>query len=116
MNGTYNGASGEMSSTIRLNVVLYREGEYWVGHCVELDIATSDPDQEKAWRDIQTLIRAQITYATEKDSSFEHLFRPNSAELSRMVATGRDQGEIVLLIDGKTGAHPSAAVLRKTAA
>lgn len=111
-----NAENGKSPTTINLNVVLHKQGEYWVGHCVQLDILTSGPDQDKVWCDIQALIRAQIAYAVLKDPEFKNLFRPPSPELMRMMSLGRDLGQIVLVIDGRVSPSPAAVVLHKIAA
>ena len=84
---------------LRLNVVLYKEGEYWVGHCIELDILTSGTDREQVYADTQYLCVAQICYAMHNDSDFSQLFRPPSAELTKMVATATQEGQLSLHIN-----------------
>lgn len=96
--------SGAISPEIRLNVVLYRDGDCWVAHCVELDLLTSDPDRETAWNDIKDVCRGQMLFATAHDGSFEHLFRPSSPRLSKMMSLGRYEGEAPVYLDGK-GEH-----------
>jgi hypothetical protein len=93
--------SGAIPPEIKLNVVLYREGGYWVAHCVELDLLTSDPSRQKVWNDIMAVCRGQMLYAAANDDQFDHLFRPASETLSKMVSLGREEGSMRVDLDGK---------------
>lgn len=80
--------------TIHLDVVLYREGEYWVGRCVQFNIATSGRDRNQVLEDAQCICRAQIIYALQHDPDFTDLFRPADAELLKLMSMAQDEGEL----------------------
>ena len=94
--------ASRIPGSISLNVVFYRDGDDWVAHCVQLDLVTAAPTREEAWRDIQDVCRSQILFAVERDPQFECLFRPPSEQLMKMMSLGRDKGEAVIELDGKS--------------
>lgn len=102
--------------TLRLDVVLHNEGGLWVARCVQFAILTSHPNQEQAWADIQELCKAQVLYAAKHDPDLSRLFRPPSSELMKLMATARDEGQVVLSLSRYDHAAADLIWVKKHAA
>ncbi len=66
-----------------LRFVLYREGEWWFGHCLELDIVAEGATPKEALHDVLDLCASQIETAV-KHGDVESIFRPAPAEFWRL--------------------------------
>jgi len=79
------------SIRLDLQVLIYPEGEFWIAHCLETDIASEGNTPKEAlvnWIDITNL---QIkTLLAEGD--LNSLFSPAPAEIWRMYSTAEDRG------------------------
>lgn len=65
--------------SIKLNVLIYREGDNWIAHCLQMDIVAANTNVKTAEDDIIDLIKAQVTFALENDN-LGNLFKPAPAE------------------------------------
>jgi len=83
-----------------LKVFVYREGEYWVAHCVELDIVTSDTNRAKVARDIVDICAAQFAFALT-NGLHEHLFRPTNKMIERRLLEAYMSGKVEIDIQTK---------------
>jgi hypothetical protein len=70
----------EKPNAITLNILAKRDGDLWVGHCLELDIVGVADTLEALKADLNDLITAQIDYAFSNDN-LTHLFRAAPAEV-----------------------------------
>lgn len=68
------------SPKIKLNVVIYKEEDYFVAHCLQMDIVTTGETPEEAQKNMDDLIRVQVSTAFENDN-LEHLFRSAPKEI-----------------------------------
>lgn len=84
---------------LKLDIVLQREGNEWVAHCVQLDLLTTDQNEDTAFRRMQTMVVAQVAYACEHDPEFKNLFRPPSAELMRLMSMAKEAGAVNLVLN-----------------
>ena len=63
-----------------LTVLLYREEEDYVAHCLEFDIVNSTTESyETAYTELYDLVTSYINYAYENDNT-DHLYNPAPAE------------------------------------
>jgi predicted RNase H-like HicB family nuclease len=60
---------------IDLRGVVYREGDVWIAHCLELDVVAEGDTPEKAIQDAVDLCVFQIETAVE-NNDLESVFRP----------------------------------------
>lgn len=73
--------------TVQFDIVLYRRGPYWVGHCLQLDVLTSGTDPRAVEEDALRICVAQIQYAYQNDL-LEDVLRPPNPHISRMILMG----------------------------
>ncbi len=65
--------------SIKLNIVVYKEGEEWVAHCLQMDVVATNTTRDAVEKDILDLIKAQVTFAIENDN-MGALFMPAPPE------------------------------------
>lgn len=82
---------------VRLNILMYQRGERWVGHCVELGILTSGPDESTVFEDARNICAAQLVHALENDG-LDNLFRPPDAALFLKMLNARQEGSFEMEI------------------
>lgn len=72
-------------SEIRLDIraVLYREDEWWIAHCLELDLPAEGKTQREAIEALMELTETHIEQAMA-EGALESIFRPAPQELWRM--------------------------------
>jgi len=63
-----------------VNVLIKKEAEMWVAHCLELDIVATAPTEQEVEADILDLISAQVDYAFSH-GNLDHLFHPAPAQV-----------------------------------
>ena len=59
---------------IELRAVVYREGDWWLAHCLELDIVSEGKTAVAALSDVMDLCRLQVETAIN-DGDLESVFR-----------------------------------------
>jgi hypothetical protein len=69
----------ESLPTLRLNILVTAEGEQFLAHCLELDMAEGGQTPEEAVDNLIETCVAHIRYAIE-DDDLEHLFKPAPPE------------------------------------
>ena len=74
---------------VSLDVLLYRERECWVAHCLQLDLVTSSPDLATVEDDIVKICRTQVLFAYE-DDCLDGLLRPPNPEISAQILRALD--------------------------
>lgn len=91
-----------MSPSIKLNIVVYKEGEEWIAHCLQMDIVTSGKSAKAVERDIIDLIKAQVRFASD-NGNMENVFKPAPSEIWSMIGHAKrcDSRNIRLLIPHK---------------
>ncbi len=91
-----------MSPSIKLNIVVYKEGEEWVAHCLQMDIVASGRSAKAVEADIIGLIKTQMRFAID-NGNVENLFKPAPSEIWKMIGQARrcDLRSIRLLIPHK---------------
>lgn len=70
------------ASSMVFNILIKKEDEVFVAHCMELDIVATAQSIEEATNDLTDLIVAQIEYAFINDN-LDHLYRPAPPEIWR---------------------------------
>ena len=73
-----------MSPSIKLNIVVYREGEEWIAHCLQMDIVASGKSAKVVEDDIIALIKAQVRFAIDNDN-MENVFKPAPSAIWSMI-------------------------------
>jgi hypothetical protein len=73
------------SFSIPLRAVVYREGKWWLAHCLELDLVAEGATPDDALRDLTDLTILQIRTAQE-DGNLEAVFRSAPAAIWRLFA------------------------------
>lgn len=65
--------------SFNLHVLIYKEENAWLAHCLELDIVAVDANKSVVEKDIVDLISAQIESAAEHNN-IENIFKPAPAK------------------------------------
>lgn len=65
--------------SIKLNVLIYKEDDEWIAHCLQMDLVAANIDRDLVQDDIVDLIKAHVVYAIENDN-IEHIFKSAPAE------------------------------------
>ncbi|MBI4691545.1 MAG: hypothetical protein HY754_14970 [Nitrospirae bacterium] len=91
-----------MSPSIKLNIVIYKEGEDWIAHCLQMDIVASGKSAKAVEDDIIDLIKAQIHFAIDNDN-MGNIFKPAPSNIWNMIGHAKrcDSRSIRLLIPHK---------------
>ena len=66
-----------------VRIVVYRDGDAWLAHCLEFDLVAQGETAEEAARGIKDSIDAMFAYAGEH-GDFRPLYRPAPAEVWEM--------------------------------
>ena len=69
-----------MKNGMIFNILIKREGETYIAHCLELDIVATADSLDTLHSDIIDLIVAQVDYAFSNDN-LENLYHPAPAEV-----------------------------------
>lgn len=72
-----------------LRAVVYREGEWWIAHCLEMDLVAEGKTPRQALRDLLEISLAHVRYADEQ-GDLNSVFRPAPPEIWRMFSTAED--------------------------
>ena len=72
--------AGEKTGSMIFSVLVKKEGDTWVAHCLELDIVTTARSLDAAKAEMNDLIAAQVDYAFCNDN-LENLYRPAPPEV-----------------------------------
>ena len=97
------GRIGVSTRQLQLDIVQYQDGDCWMSHCVQFDLVTAAADKEESWRMAQAMCIAAICHESKVDPEFRAIFKPASAELSRMMAMARDEGSVVVAMNRHLG-------------
>jgi hypothetical protein len=68
---------------IALRFVVYREGKWWIAHCLELDLVAEGRTASAALSDLADIASTQMTAAKEA-GDFASIFRPAPPEIWAM--------------------------------
>ena len=88
--------SGSRKLRIPLRVVFYREGESWIAHCLEFDLAGDGMTREDALAVLSDAIALQAQASLECQNP-ANLFTPADGELFHKYAAGADIVDGVLI-------------------
>ncbi|MDH5541921.1 MAG: hypothetical protein OEY64_03040 [Nitrospinota bacterium] len=69
-----------MNTPMTFNVLFEKDGNAWVGHCLELDIVSSREDFESSMEEMGDLISTAVSYAFANDN-LENLYHPAPPEM-----------------------------------
>jgi len=74
---------------IDLRAVAFQEGEWWIAHCLELDLAAEGKSSADALRDLLDLVDTQIQTAVDS-GRLESVFRPAPPQIWAMFSEAAD--------------------------
>jgi hypothetical protein len=74
------------SASMIFNILIKKEDEVFVAHCMELDIVATGQSIDEATNDLIDLVVAQLEYAFMNDN-LDHLYRPAPLEVWRQFYT-----------------------------
>lgn len=60
--------------SFKFRILVKKEDDLWVAHCLELDLVAAGPTEEQVESDIIDIITEQITYCVSNDN-MDYLFR-----------------------------------------
>ncbi|MFH1116041.1 MAG: hypothetical protein V1792_19175 [Pseudomonadota bacterium] len=66
--------------SFEFRILVKKEDDLWVAHCLELDLVAAAPTEEQVESDIIDIIREQIIYCVSNDN-MDHLFRRAPEEI-----------------------------------
>jgi hypothetical protein len=72
-----------------LRAVVYQQREWWIAHCLELDLVAEGRDLQSALRDLMDISSTQLQTALEA-GDIESAFRPAPPEVWAMFARAAD--------------------------
>ncbi len=101
-----------MAASMSFNVLIKKDGETWIAHCLELDIVATAETAEKANDEIIDLIMTQLDYALANDN-MQYFYKPAPQEVWLEFFNCRKGGKIVRKFKGifeKKGPKPSQIV------
>jgi hypothetical protein len=101
------------STSLTVNILAKKEGDLWVGHCLELDIVTTSDTQEAMKKDMEDLIAAQVEYAFANDD-LAHLFRPAPMEVWEEFYQCKSMTEDKILMESKSKPFVPPWIIAKT--
>lgn len=73
------------SSEGLLTSLEYKDGDYFIAHCLEFDIVAQGKTREEARHNLAELIKEQFAFAIEKDIEEKVLFKPAPAKYWELV-------------------------------
>lgn len=71
---------GATATSMIFNVLIKKDGNLYIAHCLELDIVATSEDERKMKTDILDLIKAQVDYAFSHDN-LGNLYHPAPPEV-----------------------------------
>lgn len=85
-----------MTETMRLDfqVLMYREDEFWIAHCLETDLVGEGATADEAVRTLVDISNVQVQAAIES-GDLASIFSPAPPELWRLFATALDSPSVV---------------------
>lgn len=81
----------EEKPSVPLNIVLYKDGDYWIGRCIEFDVMTSGIDEDRVREDAINICSAQWLFAF-KNGFLGNLFRPPNTVASLIMLKSVERG------------------------
>jgi len=66
--------------SFQFRILVKRQDDLWVAHCLELDLVAAAPTEEQAHRDMADIILEQVSYCIANDN-MDHLFRSAPTEV-----------------------------------
>jgi hypothetical protein len=73
-----------------LRALVYRDDEWWIAHCLELDLPAEGSTADEAIECLMELVSLQVTAAIQ-DGNLASVFTPAPGELWRLYALGQDR-------------------------
>lgn len=73
------------NALLSLNIIIYNDNKYWIAHCLELDILTSQISLGHLQDDIISMCTSQIFYALENNLLSNLLRLPNPKIVEKMI-------------------------------
>lgn len=77
---------------ISLRIVFYREAEFWIAHCLEMDVMGHDTEKKGAIKNLCEAMALQIG-ASLVANNRRNIFMPADARFFEMFAAGQDVAE-----------------------
>jgi hypothetical protein len=78
---------------VDLRVVIYRHREWWIAHCLELDLVAEGTTPTNAFRDLVDISVSQVETATEM-GNLESIFRAAPPEIWAMFSRASDAPQL----------------------
>jgi hypothetical protein len=99
-----------------VDVLLYREGDGWAAHCLQLDLVECGVTAEEAEDALAGVIQHHVQWAIE-DDDMENLFHPAPPEVWKRFFTAEPKGfrEIPISLPADRIAPPAVTMQRATA-
>ena len=86
---------GKSRFRLSLRIVLYREGDSWVAHCLENDLVGDGETRQEALESLAEAIMIQFQ-ASREFNNLANFFRPADSRIFEMFALGEDVGSAVM--------------------
>jgi predicted RNase H-like HicB family nuclease len=74
---------------IGFNILIYREDQWWIAHCLEMDLPAEGNSPQEALENLVDLVNLQIDDAVEH-GDLQTIFSPAPPELWKMFAISRE--------------------------
>lgn len=73
---------------IHLDILCYKEEDYFVAHCLQMDLVTTANTVDDAFVEMKELIMTQIEFAAE-NNNMENIFKPAPREIWRRLVKAK---------------------------
>ncbi|MEI6915881.1 MAG: hypothetical protein WCL39_12165 [Armatimonadota bacterium] len=77
-------SQGVSQGTVRLDVLVYKEGTTYIAHCLQTNIVAQGETRDTAFDEIMRLTECHLAFAIENDN-MDHFFCPAPTEDWRML-------------------------------
>lgn len=84
---------------VDLRAVFYKEGEFWVAHCLEMDVMGHGKTQQKALNQLSEAMCLQIAVSL-RAGNVANIFQPADARFFQMYFTGKSRANTSTADDG----------------
>ena len=83
----------EKIKSLMVHVIIYREEDYYLAHCLEFDLAAQGNNIQESFQNLLDAVELQTAYALET-GDLENLIQPAPPEFWRMLFKSQNNTEL----------------------
>ena len=104
-------AASTRQDNLMAHILVYREKDYWIAHCLEFDLLADSQTPQKAVSILSGVINTHIEYL-KKNNAMHQLYNPAPKKYWKLLVDAEPVGEITLMAH-PTGQRPKKLKLEK---